>query len=65
VRETTVKIKQLKDENRLKDKAQNQYRSKVAKVFSKYTNANGITTLSSDIDIPKPTDGDWWGSWRL
>jgi hypothetical protein len=56
--------KREKDEKRLKEKVENQYRAKVRKVFDKYTDENGLTTIRTDIEVPQPADGDWWGTWR-
>jgi len=56
--------KKEKDEKRLKEKVENQYRAKVRKIFEKYTDEQGLTTISTDIEVPEPADGDWWGSWH-
>lgn len=49
---------------RAKEKSENQYRAKVDKIFSKYTDEHGITKLPIPEEVPAPVDGDWWGPWR-
>jgi hypothetical protein len=49
---------------RLKEKAENQYKAKVDKIFDKYTDEHGIIKMPIPEDVPPPADGDWWGPWR-
>ena len=51
-------------EERLKEKAENQYQDKVDKILSKYADNLGFIKLPVPEKIPPPTNHDWWGSWR-
>ena len=49
---------------RLKEKAENQYRAKVDAIFSKYQTGGDEIVWNIPEEVPPPADGDWWGSWR-
>jgi hypothetical protein len=48
----------------LKEKTENQYREKVKKVFEKYQKVGDEIVWYGPEEVPQPTNGDWWGSWR-
>ena len=50
--------------DRLKEKAENQYRAKVDAIFSKYQTKGDEIVWNIPEEVPPPTHGDWWGPWR-
>ena len=51
-------------EEKLKEKAENQYKDKVEKILSKYADDLGFIKLPVPEKLPTPANHDWWGSWR-
>ena len=49
---------------RLKEKAENQYRAKVDAIFSKYQTGGDEIIWNIPEEVPSPADGHWWGPWR-
>ena len=46
---------------RLKEKAENQYRDKVNAIFAKYQTKGDEIVWNIPEEVPPPKEGDWWG----
>lgn len=53
---------------RVREKAENQYRAKVSAIFAKYQpkDSGPVKKIVWNIPekVPPPANGDWWGPWR-